>query len=251
MLESLLVNYSNNYIGGYGMPGFGMYWDPTYFLVLIGVIISLIASARVKSTFSRYSRQNARSGLTGAQVAERLLRANGINDVRIEHVPGNLSDHYDPRSKVLRLSDDVYGRTSVAAIAVAAHEVGHCIQHDRNYAPLSIRSTLVPIANFGSTASWFFILAGLFLGSFSWLVNLGIILFSAAVLFQIVTLPVEFNASKRALVTLKDNGILYDDEISSGRKVLNAAALTYVAAAAAAVLQLLRLVLLFGNRNRD
>ena len=189
--------------------------------------------------------------MTGAMTADRLLKANGIYDVRIEHVSGNLTDHYDPSKKVLRLSDSVYGNSSVAAVSVAAHEVGHCIQHSKNYAPLTIRSKLVPIANFGSQASWLFIIAGLIFGSASWLIDFGIILFSLAVLFQIVTLPVEFNASRRALETLSDNGILYTEEVGMGRKVLRAAALTYVASAATAILQLLRLVLLFGNRNRD
>jgi len=250
MFEIVLASTKNGYIGGYGLGGFRMYFDPTYMLVLIGVVISLIASARVKSTFARYQRERARCGLTGAEVAERIMRANGIYDVRVEHVSGSLTDHYDPSRKVLRLSDSVYNQSSISAVSVAAHEVGHCIQHANGYAPLSIRASLVPVANFGSSISWILILAGLFLGGFSWLVNLGIILFSGAVLFQIVTLPVEFNASKRALVALSETGILYDDEVQKGRKVLNAAALTYVAAAAAAVLQLLRLILLFG-RNDD
>ncbi len=239
-----------NGLYGYGY-GYGMYFDPTYFLILIGVVLSLIASARVKSTYAKYQKVQSRSNMTGAMTAERLLRANGINDVRIEHVSGNLTDHYDPRSKVLRLSDSVYGSTSVAAVSVAAHEVGHCIQHAKGYVPLKIRSVLVPVANFGSSISWFLILAGIIFGGFSWLIDLGIIFFSAAVLFQIVTLPVEFNASNRALAALSDTGILYQEEIGKGRKVLRAAALTYVAAAAASILQLLRLVLLFGNRNRD
>ena len=239
-----------NGLYGYGY-GYGMFFDPTYFLILIGVVLSLIASAKVKSTYAKYQKVRSRSNMTGAMTAERLLRANGINDVRIEHVAGNLTDHYDPRSKVLRLSDSVYGSTSVAAVSVAAHEVGHCIQHAKGYAPLKIRTALVPVANFGSGISWILILAGIFFGGFSWLIDLGIIFFAAAVLFQIVTLPVEFNASSRALTALSDNGILYQEEIGKGRKVLRAAALTYVASAAAAILQLLRLVLLFGNRNRD
>lgn len=249
MANILLVGYG--YRGMYGMGGYGMYWDPTYILVLIGVVLSLIASFKVKSTFAKYQKVPARSGLSGAQAAERLLHANGIYDVRIEHVGGSLTDHYDPKNKVLRLSDSVYGQSSVAAVSVAAHEVGHCIQHSKNYAPLTIRSKLVPIANFGSGASWFFIIAGILLGSFSVLIDIGIILFSFAVLFQIVTLPVEFDASRRALATLDANGILYTEENKYGRKVLRAAALTYVASAAAAILQLLRLILLFGNRNRD
>lgn len=249
----MIMAYSNNngYIGGYGMGfgRYGMFFDPTYILIVIGVVISLIASAKVKSTFARYRNDRARCGLTGAQAAERLMRANGIYDVSITHVSGELTDHYNPSNKTLALSDSVYNSTSVAAISVAAHEVGHCIQHDKGYVPLTVRSTLVPIANFGSSVSWLFIIAGLFFGSFYWLVDVGIILFSLAVLFQIVTLPVEFNASTRALAALQSNGILYEDELKKGKKVLGAAALTYVAAAAAAILQLLRLILLFGRRD--
>lgn len=247
MIQMVMAN--NGYIGGFGYGGYGMYFDWTYILVLIGVVISLIASARVKSTFARYRNDRARCGLTGAQVAERLMRANGIYDVSITHVSGELTDHYNPSNKTLALSDSVYNSTSVAAISVAAHEVGHCIQHDKGYAPLQIRSTLVPVANFGSSISWILIIAGLFLGGSEFLVNLGIIMFSLAVLFQIVTLPVEFNASSRALAALRSNGILYDDELTKGKQVLSAAALTYVAAAAAAILQLLRLILLFGRRD--
>lgn len=252
MLMTILAGYSTNYYGhGYGVGGYGLYFDKTYFLVLIGVIISLMASAKVKSTFSRYAKVASRSGYTGAQVAEKLLRANGINDVVVARVAGNLTDHYDPRRKVLSLSDSVYASTSVAAIAVAAHEVGHCIQHDRAYAPLTLRTALVPVVNFGSSLSWILIMAGIILGGVPSLLNLGIIMFSLAVLFQIVTLPVEFNASKRALVCLESNGILYNEELKSGKKVLSAAALTYVAAALSSILQLLRLVLLFGRRSDD
>jgi len=252
MLTTILADYTTNYYGhGYGVGGYGFYFDRTYFLILIGVVISLIASARVKSTFARYSKVASRSGYTGAQVAERLLRANGINDVVVSRVAGNLTDHYDPRRKVLSLSDSVYGKSSVAAIAVAAHEVGHCIQHDRQYAPLNLRTALVPIVNFGSSFSWICILAGIILGGIPSLLNLGIILFSFAVVFQLVTLPVEFNASKRALVCLENNGILYNEEIKAGKKVLSAAALTYVAAALTSILQLLRLILLFGRRSND
>lgn len=252
MIGTVLANYGSHYYGyghGYGMGGYGLYFDRTYFLVLIGVVISLIASAMVKSTFAKYNKVRSRSGMTGAEAAERLLRSNGINDVSVVHVSGNLTDHYDPRKKVLSLSDSVYGSTSVAAVSVAAHEVGHCIQHDMQYAPLTIRSALVPVANFGSSLSWLFIFAGIISGGIPMLLNIGIIMFSAAVLFQIVTLPVEFNASKRALVCLENNGILYNDEIRSGKKVLNAAALTYVAAMLTAVLQLARLILLFGGRR--
>lgn len=237
------------------MYGYGLYswWDPTYFLVLIGAIICLIASAGVKSTYSKYSRYRSMSNMTGAQAAERILNSAGIYDVSIRHVSGNLTDHYDPRNKTLNLSDSVYGSTSVAAVGVAAHECGHAIQHQKNYAPLTIRGALVPVANFGSTLSWPLILIGLFFTSNTGtlLINLGILCFSFAVIFQLVTLPVEFNASRRALKILGNTGILNSEELPMTRKVLKAAALTYVASAAAAILQLLRLVILFGGRNRD
>lgn len=237
------------------MYGYGLYswWDSTYFLVLIGAIICLIASAGVKSTYSKYSRYRSMSNMTGAQAAERILNSAGIYDVSIRHVSGNLTDHYDPRNKTLNLSDSVYGSTSVAAVGVAAHECGHAIQHQKNYAPLTIRGALVPVANFGSTISWPLILIGLFFTSNTGtlLINLGILCFSFAVIFQLVTLPVEVNASRRALKILGNTGILNSEELPMTRKVLKAAALTYVASAAAAILQLLRLVILFGGRNRD
>ena len=236
------------------MFGFGYsWWDPTYFLVVIGAVICMIASARVKSTFHKYSGYRSMSNLTGAQAAERILHRAGIYDVSIRHIRGNLTDHYDPRNKTLSLSDSVYGSTSVAAVVVAAHECGHAIQHQKNYAPLSIRGAIVPVANFGSTLAWPFILIGLFFssGTGTLLINLGIVCFSFAVIFQLITLPVEFNASNRALRILEDSGILNSQEIPMTRKVLGAAALTYVASAAAAILQLLRLVLLFGGRNDD
>lgn len=230
-----------------------MYFDPTYILVLVGVVISLIASARVNTTFSKYSRVRNLRGITGAEAAERVLHGAEIYDVRIEHVSGNLTDHYDPRSKVLRLSDSVYGQATVAAVGVAAHECGHAIQHARGYAPLKLRSTLVPIASFGSKIAWPLILIGLlFTGESSfWLLNAGIIAFSLAVLFQLVTLPVEFNASNCAIRTIADTGLMQGDEIKSAKKVLSAAALTYVASAATAILQLLRILILTGGRRRN
>ena len=226
------------------------WWDPTYFLVIIGAVICLLASAHVNNTFKKYSKYRSMSGMTGAQAAQRILNAAGIYDVEIRHISGNLTDHYDPRNKTLNLSESVYGSMSVAAIGVAAHECGHAIQHQKEYAPLQIRSSLVPVANFGSGASWFFIIAGLFL---SWqpLVTTGIVLFSLAVLFQLVTLPVEFNASSRALKMLGSSGMLGNDEVKGARKVLTAAALTYVAALASSILQLLRLIILAGGRDRD
>ncbi len=227
------------------------YFDPTYFLVIIGALLSLAASARVKTTFAKYSRVRSLSGMTGAQAAEKILHSAGIHDVAVLHINGNLTDHYDPRSKTLKLSDTVYGQSSVAAIGVAAHECGHAIQHNDGYIPLRLRSAIVPVANIGATISWPLILIGLFLGYSQTLINIGIILFSCAVLFQIVTLPVELNASARAVRILDETGILYGEEVAHTKKVLGAAALTYVAAAAASILQLLRLVILFGGRNRD
>ncbi len=230
-----------------------MYFDPTYMLVIIGVVLCMLASAKMNSTFRRYSNVRSHSGITGREAAERLLKNAGIYDVRVEHVGGNLTDHYDPRSKVLRLSDATYNQMSVAAIGVAAHECGHAIQHARGYVPLQIRGALVPVANFGSTIAWPLIVIGLFMnsGSALFLLNLGILAFSAAVLFQVVTLPVEFNASSRALRILGDTGMLYPDEVRDTRKVLTAAALTYVAGAASAVLQLLRILILTDSRRRD
>lgn len=230
-----------------------MYFDPTYLLVILGVVLCMLASAKMNSTFRRYSGVPSYSGITGREAAERLLKNAGIYDVRVEHVSGNLTDHYDPRNKVLRLSDATYNRTSVAAIGVAAHECGHAIQHARGYVPLQIRGALVPVANFGSTIAWPLIVIGLFMnsGSASLLLNLGILAFSAAVLFQIVTLPVEFNASGRALRILGDTGMLYPDEVRDTRKVLTAAALTYVAGAASAILQLLRILMITDSRRGD
>ena len=232
--------------------GRGMYWmwDPTYLLIVIGVVLSMVASAMVHSSFSKYSQVRSASGLTGAETARRILAYAGITDVSISHVSGNLTDHYNPKTKDGGLSDSVYGSNSVAAIAVAAHECGHVIQHANSYAPLSIRSALVPVANFGSGASWFIILAGIFF-SMPPLVTIGIVLFSAAVLFQVVTLPVEINASRRALAILEECGILGSTEGRGAKRVLRAAALTYVASAAAAILQLLRLIILFGRNSRD
>ena len=229
------------------------YWDPTYILVVIGAVICMIASARVKGTFNKYSQLRSMSGMNGAQVAQRVLQAAGIYDVQVRHVSGSLTDHYDPRTKTVNLSDPVYNATSVAALGVAAHECGHAIQHAKSYAPLSIRSALVPIAIFGSMLAWPVILIGLFFNTRSsgLIIDIGILLFSAAVLFQLVTLPVEFDASRRALVMLRTQGILADDELKYTRRVLKSAALTYVASAAAAILQLLRIILITNGRRRD
>ncbi len=231
------------------MPGFGFYYDPYYFLLLIGMVISLIASGKVKSTFAKYDKVSSRTGMTGAEAARRLLQAQGIYDVSIQRVSGSLSDHFDPRTKVVRLSDSTYSSRSVAAIGVAAHECGHAMQHEENYIPLRVRAALVPVANFGSRFSMLLIVAGFLFGQV--LTEIGILMFCAVVLFQVVTLPVEFNASRRALRLLEENGILYREEVGMTRKVLSAAAFTYVASALVAALQLVRLILLYGGRRRD
>lgn len=241
-MVSLYANY------GYG---FGYYYDPTFIFIIVAAVIAMIAQARVSSAFSKYSKVMSRTGLTGFMAAERLLHSQGIYDVTIQRVSGKLTDHYNPKDKTLNLSESVYDSSSVASIGVAAHECGHAIQHSAGYVPLAIRSAIVPAANLGSKLSWVFIIAGLFLSYNQTLIYIGIFMFSIAVLFQLVTLPVEFNASSRALHLLSDNGILYDSEVDQTRKVLRAAALTYVAAAASAVLQLVRLIILFGGRNRD
>ena len=230
--------------------GYGFYYDPTYFLVLIGVIVTVLASARVNGTYAKYARVRSMTGMTGAQAAERILYQAGIRDVKIEHVRGNLTDHYDPSSRTVRLSDATYNSSSVAAVGVAAHECGHVLQHYEGYAPLKFRTALVPAANIGSKLGIPMILIGVLLGANSTLVTIGIWVFALAVLFQIVTLPVEFNASHRAVQILDRQGMLAGEEVRQCRKVLNAAALTYVAAAAASILQLLRLVILFGGRDR-
>ena len=232
---------------------FYYYYDWTYILVVVGAVICIAASARVKNVFARYSRVRSHSGMTGREAAEQILHRNGIYDVQVTHIAGNLTDHYNPGNKTLGLSDTVYNSTSVAAIGVAAHECGHAVQHARGYVPLSIRGALVPVANIGSMAAWPLIVIGLFMNGQTalFLINLGIFLFSAAVLFQIVTLPVEFNASSRAIRILGDTGMLYPDELSAAGKVLRAAALTYVAGAASAILQLLRILILTGGRRND
>lgn len=227
------------------------FYDPTYILVIIGAVICIVASSRVNRVFNKYAQVRSHSGITGKEAAEKILRANGINDVTVQHVSGNLTDHYDPRNKVLRLSDATYQSASVAASGVAAHECGHAVQHNVGYAPLKIRGALVPIANFGSMAAWPLIIIGLFISGDTslLLINLGILLFSAAVLFQLVTLPVEFNASRRAVKVLENTGMLYPEEVSATKEVLGAAALTYVASAASMILQLLRLLMISGRRR--
>ncbi|MBO5618170.1 MAG: zinc metallopeptidase [Pseudobutyrivibrio sp.] len=231
--------------------GYGFGYDPTIILVLIGAVISGIASMNVQRTYNKYSKIRNYRGLTSNQVAEHILHAAGIYDVRIERIRGNLTDHYSPNEKVLRLSDAVYGQTSVAALGVAAHECGHAIQHQEGYAPLKLRSAAVPLANIGSWVSWPVILIGLLIG-YTPLAQIGVFLFTFVVAFQLITLPVEFDASARALRILDQDRILEGEEHAGATKVLKAAAMTYVAALFTTILQLLRLVLLVsGGRRRD
>lgn len=233
------------------------YIDWTYIvLVLPAVILAMWASANVNGTFRKYSTQYSRKGITGAQAARRVLDANGLYSVLIQHVSGNLTDHYDPRSNVIRLSDNVYNNTSTAAIGVACHEAGHAVQHAVGYVPIKLRNAIVPITNIGSRLSTPLILLGLIFsggadGGLYWLVYVGIACFGLSALFQLVTLPTEFNASSRALKAISSGGLLYDDEMDGARKTLRAAALTYVAALTVAVTQLFRLILLFGRRRDD
>lgn len=227
------------------------FFDSTYILIIIGIVISMIASGFVKRTFNKYSEVESKKGFTATDAARYILEGAGIHDVRIERVRGDLTDHYDPHAKVLRLSDTTANSTSVAAIGVAAHEVGHAIQDQKDYIPLRMRAALVPAANFGQMVSWPMIMVGMFAGMNGTLIDLGILFFSISFLFQIVTLPVEFNASSRALKILADGGILASDEVPQARKVLGAAAMTYVAAALMSFLQVLRLVLMFGGINSD
>lgn len=228
-----------------------MFWfyDSTYILVILAAIISLIASAKVKSTYAKYSKVLSARGITAEQAAQQILYGAGLSQVPINQVAGNLTDHYDPRSQTLALSQTVFGSSSVAAIGVAAHECGHAIQDAENYAPIRIRNAIVPVVNFGSTLSWPLLLLGLVL-SFDPLVLAGIWLFSLVVVFQLVTLPVEFNASHRAMRILEERGILGNEELKGARKVLSAAAMTYVAAAVGSLLQLARLLMIRNSRRR-
>lgn len=232
--------------GGYFYPG--AFLDPTMILVLIGALLSMWASSRVKGTFNKYSKVRSMTGMTGAEVAQKLLHSQGIYDVTVQPIKGQLTDHYDPRTKTVNLSEVVYGQTSVSAIGVAAHECGHAMQDNTGYVPLKLRGAFVPVANLGSQLSWPLILIGLFLSATPF-IQIGIWMFVLAVLFQIITLPVEFNASGRAVKLLGETGILQEQEVDQTKKVLGAAALTYVAAAAGAILQLLRLLILFGGRR--
>ncbi len=236
---------------GYGYGYY--YYDPTMVLVAIGALLCITASALVSITYKKYAKVTAACGMTGAEMAQEILRRNRVGSVSVQHVSGELTDHYDPSKQVVNLSDSVYGSRSVAALGVAAHECGHVMQHEQGYIPLQIRAALVPVANFGSNAGIWIAMLSLILGLSQTFATVGIVLFSAGVLFQLVTLPVEFNASRRALVMLEQYGILGTDENHKAKAVLRAAALTYVAAAASSLLQLARLVLLVrgGNRRDD
>lgn len=231
-----------------------MYLDWTYIvLVLPAIIFAMWASSRVNSTFQRYQGQYSSRGLTGAEAAQMVLQRNGVYGVRIEQVSGNLTDHYDPRSNVIRLSDGVYGNTSTAAIGVACHEAGHAVQHAEHYLPVKIRTAIVPITNIGSRLSMPLILLGLLFGAtsyfFATLAYVGVACFALSTIFQLVTLPTEFDASRRALTAIEQGGMLSGEELQGAKKVLSAAAMTYVAALAVSITQLLRLMLLVNRRN--
>ena len=226
-----------------------MYFDSTYLIVLPAIIFALIAQITVKTTFSKYSSESNQHGYTAKEVARKILDENGLYNVSIEYISGNLTDHYDPSANVIRLSDSVYNSTSVAAIGVAAHEVGHAIQHAQGYTPIKIRQAIIPVTQIGSRLAVPLILVGMLFSAFQWLIPVGIFLYTGVVLFQAVTLPVEFNASGRALKTLDENVILYKNEVRMAKKVLTAAAMTYVAAMFSSLMSLLRLILL-SNRGR-
>ena len=238
------------------MPLYHYGFDWTYIVIILPcILLSLIASSNVNSTFKRYSKVHAMRRITGAQAAQRVLSANGVSGVRIERVSGHLSDHFDPRSNVIRLSDSVYDSTSVASIGVACHEAGHAVQYAQSYGPIKLRAAIIPITNIGSKLAMPLILLGILFSAFAdgsyTLVYVGIGCFALSLLFQLITLPVEFNASRRAMEAIADGDILTRDEQQGARKTLTAAAMTYVAATAVALAQLLRLLLLFGGRRRN
>ncbi|WP_125115272.1 zinc metallopeptidase [Agathobaculum sp. Marseille-P7918] len=234
------------------MPYFGYYGIDMYYIVLVVpcIILAFWAQSKVKSTFNQYSQVFNRRGLSGAQAADAVLRANGVSGVRIERVSGRLTDHFDPRSNVIRLSDAVYDSTSVASVGVAAHEAGHAVQHAVGYFPIRLRSAIIPLTQFGSTMAFPLIIAGIFLNS-EVFINIGILAFALSTVFQLVTLPVELDASRRALAAIRERNLLYEDEYPMAKKTLTAAAMTYVAALAVSLAQLLRLLLIFGGRRRD
>ncbi len=229
---------------------FPFFWDPTYLIVVPAILLALYAQFRVTTAYKRYSQVAIHNGMTGAQIAEEILRRNGLSGVQVERITGMLSDHYDPRTRVLRLSSGVYDGASVASAGVAAHETGHALQHAQEYAPLALRSAIVPVSQFGSWLAWPLVFIGFWLNSGT-LIQLGILIFSTFVAFTLITLPVEFNASSRALRALEADGLVTADELSGVRSVLTAAALTYVAAAAVAILQLVRLLILSNMRREE
>ncbi len=230
------------------MPYF--YYDPTYLLLLPAILLALYAQGRVKNTYAKFAKVGNRRGLTGADIARRILDRNGLTQVRVERIGGNLTDHYDPRANVVRLSADVHDNASIAAVGIAAHEVGHAVQHNTGYMPIKLRNTVLPVAQIGSSLAIPLVIIGIIFSAFEALIPVGIILYTAVVAFQLATLPVELNASRRALTSVYEIGFLDEEETKGAKKVLSAAALTYVAAAASAVLQLLRLLLLAGNNRR-
>lgn len=232
------------------MPFYGFYWDPTYVLVIIAMALSLFASFGVKATFTKYKKVRTLRDITGAEAARKILDMNGLQHIKVERISGDLTDHFDPKNNVIRLSDSTYADTSVAAVGVAAHEAGHAVQHATGYAPIKVRNSIVPVVNIGSSLSMPLFFIGLIMGSFG-LAFAGVILFSLVLVFQLVTLPVEFNASTRAIRILDETRMLYEDEVGPAKKVLNAAAMTYVAAVASTALQLLRLLIILNGRRDD
>lgn len=250
MLTALAYSANSGYYGGY-YGGMGLGWfDPTYILVIIGLVITLMASANVKGTFNKYDRVQSRRGITGAEVARKILDANGLYNIRIERISGSLTDHFSPKENVIRLSDSTFNSTSIAALGVAAHECGHAVQHQVGYAPIRIRNGMVPFVNICNYISLPVIIIGVILGATN-LAMAGVVLFCAVFAFQLVTLPTETNASSRALATLRDMAILDEDELKGTRKVLTAAAMTYFASAASTLLQVIRLLLIVqGGNNR-
>ncbi|MCR5830688.1 MAG: zinc metallopeptidase [Lachnospiraceae bacterium] len=236
---------TNSYYGGY--------FDSSYILVLIGALLCLVTSGIVKGTFNKYAKVASTLGMTGAEVAQAILHKNGIYDVTVQRVAGSLTDNFNPSAKTVNLSESVYDSSSISAISVAAHECGHAMQHDESYFPLAVRSAILPVANFGSKFGLWIVIAGVIISFFRPLIFIGVLLFAFGVLFQIVTLPVEFDASKRALATLSEMGYLNESEMTGARKVLKSAAMTYVASAAASILSLIRIILIAqgGRRSRD
>ena len=226
------------------------FWDISMIILIPGLLLAMYAQAKVSSTYNRYKKVTSHSGYTGAQFARKMLNDNGLYDVTITQISGRMSDHYDPRATQVRLSAEVYNGTSIASLGIAAHEVGHAVQHATNYFPLTVRNLVVPVTNFSSSIYMLFIFIGIIMNSFS-MIQFGIMLFAVIVIFQVITLPVEFNASRRAIATLGGDGVLDAEELSGAKRVLGAAAMTYVAAMVTAVLQLLQLLMVFGGHNDD